>query len=442
MKKQIGRWTAGALAAVMPLTAAISLAGCGAAQQQGSPAVKGNYESLTQVEMPESIGDDDWEAQLAIREENPLSEDFIRAVNRFSYASAAQILKGKADVENRNYSPVSLYYALALAAQGAEGDTKEEFLAVLGMHDQEELSEECGRMFRRLYLDNKVSKLKLADSLWLKEGECFKEGFLKTAQNDFYASVFQVDFADPETGKAMGQWIAEQTNGTLMPELESNENEMLAIINTVYLYDEWQDRFLEEFNTEDTFTPASGEPMTCEYMNREFDFNAYCEGEGYTGTSLRLKNTGCMVLILPDEGVNMEELLTEEKLREMFENRDRKSVTVDVSLPKFKFQDSMELTEILKEMGMENAFDSMKADFSSVTDEQIYVSRVKQETHIGIDEKGAEASAYTIVEREAGAAEMESEIYELKYNRPFLFGIVNNLGIPLFLGICNVPEQV
>lgn len=424
-KSNIWKWTAGLLAAVM------SLMGCSAGSR---------CKSLTQVVNPESIREDDWEARIALREENPLSEQFIGALNRFSYSSAAHILKENADSKNRNYSPVSLYYALALTAQGAEGDTKAEFQDLLGMDDKDELAEACGKLFRRLYLDNQVSRFKLADSLWLKEGEEFKKGFLETARNDFYASLFQVDFTDPKTGTAMGQWISEQTNGTLMPEFETNEYEMLSIVNTVYLYDEWQDRFQEDFNQEDVFTLASGEQVTCEYMNREFDFHDYYEGEGYKGTSLRLKNTGCMVLILPDEGVNVQELLTEETLKDMFENRERKSASVEVSLPKFKFGDSMELAEILKTMGMENAFDVEKANFSSMTDEQIYISKVKQETHIGIDEKGAEASAYTIVEMECGAA-MVSEIYELNYNRPFLFGIVSDIGVPLFLGICNVPEQ-
>lgn len=427
MKKRMKRWAAGFLAAAIPL------AGCQAGTQ-------GSYESLTQVELPAGIGADDWEKQMKVREENPLSEAFLESVNQFSYATAARILSENADTENRNYSPISLYYALALTAQGAEGDTAEEFRELLGMEDKEAFAGECARLFRRLYLDHDVSKLKLADSIWMQAGKAFKEDFLRTAGEDFYASMFQADFADPKTGKAMGQWIADQTNGTLSPEFEPNEDERMAIVNTIYLYDEWSEPFDEAFNTTDTFTLASGEAVTCEYMNREFDFSAYYEGEGYRGTALRLKNTGSLVLILPDEGVKIQELLTENTLKDMFENREREYVPVDVSLPKFAFGDSMELAEPLKELGMDRAFAPLEADFSGMTKEQIYISRIRQETHIGINEDGAEASAYTVVEMEAGAAETMSEVYELKYDRPFLFGIVSDAGIPLFLGICNVPE--
>lgn len=394
------------------------------------------------MEYPERIGNDDWEDRIALREENPLSEEFMQAVNDFSYASAARILKEKETGENSNYSPVSLYYALALAAQGAEGDTEKEFLKVLGMEDKGTLAEECGRFFRRIYLDNEVSRFKLADSLWLKEGEKFRDGFLKTAQDDFYASLFQADFTNPKTGEAMGQWISDQTNGILMPEFKTNEDEMLAIINTVYLYDEWKERFTEEENTEGLFTLASQDQVTCEYMNRKFDFSPYYEGEGYRGTALRLKNTGSMVLILPDEGVDVQDLLTEETLKDIFENRERESVTAQVSLPKFRFGDSMELADLLKGMGLEAAFDVVQADFSSMSDEPIFVSGIKQETHIGIDEKGAEASSYTVIEMEVRAAEQEPKVCKLDYRRPFLFGIVSDTGVPLFLGICNEPERV
>lgn len=434
MKKCIWKYAAGA--AVMTMV----LSGCGTAKGQEPDETK-SCRSVTRVQEPESIDFEDWDARRALQEANPVSEKFIGAVNRFSYASAAQLLRTGTDTKNQNYSPLSLYYALALAAQGSEGSTEEELLKLLGMEDKAALADECGKLFRRLYIDHKVSKQKLANSLWLKKGQNFRKKFLKTAQDDFYTSVFEADFENPETGKAMGRWISDQTGGTLAPELKTYPEEALAIINTVYLYDEWQQRFMESANTKDTFTTASGEQMTCEYMNRKFDFHSYYKGDGYTGTALGLKGAGSMVFILPDEGVEIKELLTEDSLRDMFGNRERESATVTVSLPKFRFEDSMELIPVLQEMGLLEAFEALKADFSSMTDEQIFISEVKQETHIEVVESGVEASAYTEIAMAAGAAMTEEKNYELKYNRPFLFGIISDVETPLFIGICNMPNQ-
>ena len=69
-----------------------------------------------------------------------MPESFLEAVRQFSWGSAALLLEETE--ENRNYSPLSLYYALALAAQGASGTTEQEFLDLLGVGDREELAED------------------------------------------------------------------------------------------------------------------------------------------------------------------------------------------------------------------------------------------------------------------------------------------------------------
>lgn len=415
------------------------LAGCG--NMSGADETKNTYESLTRVKEPEKIGYEDWEKKIELREENPVSGEFIRAVNEFSYRSAAELLGGNQNVGNRNYSPLSLYYALALTAQGAGGETEAEFLELLGMEDKETLASECGRLFRRLYEDNEISRTKLADSLWMRQGQTFNKAFLETAGEDFYASLFPVDFGTEETGKAMGQWIADQTGGLIAPEIQTSAEDVLAIINTVWLYDEWGRCFQEELNTEAPFTRASGEEIICEYMNQELDSQIYYKGENYAGTSLGLKNAGSMFLILPDEGVDVRELLTEEKLKEMFTGQEGAFGKVKLSLPKFRFGDSADMMPLLRKMGLLSAFDNTAADFSEMTDEQIFISLVKQETFVGINENGVEAAAYTLVEATGGCAPAESEICELNFDRPFLFGIISDTGVPLFLGICEDPLQ-
>lgn len=118
-----------------------------------------------------------------MRENNPVSAEFVGAAQAFSYDSAARLLAE--GTKNRNYSPLSLYYALALTAQGAEGKTEEEMLAVLGMKDKAELAAQCGNLYRLLYRSHEYSRLKLANSLWTQQGLAFKDGFLGTAQDDF-----------------------------------------------------------------------------------------------------------------------------------------------------------------------------------------------------------------------------------------------------------------
>lgn len=438
VRKQISKW---GRAAVCGLAAMACLSGCTRGKSLtvavNPSKTDAPVQSMTQVKQPEGIGYEDFKARNALREENALSDAFVGSVKRFSYDSAGRIL-AQSD-ENRNYSPVSLYFALALAAEGAEGKTGEEFFALLGVDDREELADQCRKLYRLLYVDNECGRQALANSLWIAQGLPLKEAYLTTAQEDFYASLFSVDFGSPETGKAIGKWISDQTNGTLEPQITTSPQEVMSIINTVYFNDQWINEFVQSANRKGSFTAADGTEVECEYMYSEYSAYSYFEGDGYAGTSLGFKNGGSIRFILPDEGAGVKTLVEQEgKLQEMFEPQKEVHAMVKLSLPKFTFGDSLELTELLQDMGLREAFTG-QADFSAMTDGQAVISWVKQETHIGLDENGVEASAYTEIALAGGA--MEESFYELNLNRPFLYGIMSKEGVPLFIGVCNNPAQ-
>jgi len=172
---------------------------------------------LLDVVYPEVYAFDDYETRMTIRDQNPVDDTFIEAINDFSYRTAAQLLSD--DGLNKSYSPLSLYYALSLAASGAREDTAAELLDVLGVKDTETLTQQCGNLYRMLYYENEIGKLKIANSIWLDNDYLgqpvkFEDDFVKQAANDFYASSHHVDFAQADTGKQMAAWIAEQTQGT------------------------------------------------------------------------------------------------------------------------------------------------------------------------------------------------------------------------------------
>jgi serpin B len=243
---------------------------------------------------PKGIAFEDSDALRELRDSNPVNEDTVAAIDRFSYNTASQILKDSKT--NGCYSPLSLYYALALAAAGAEGSTQDELLDLLGAGDITELSEQCGNLYRLLYTDNKISRLKLANSLWLDnemDGQkiSFKDSFIENAVHHFYASLFTVDFADESAGKAMGQWISDNTNGALAPEFQMDAQQIMSILNTVYFYDQWIDRFDADKTEEDTFYLENSEETVNDFMNMTYASHGFSKGDGYTRSSLGLRKT-------------------------------------------------------------------------------------------------------------------------------------------------------
>ena len=114
MRKNFLRWMAGMTALMMTVT--------GCSMKPGGSGV------LTEPAALQAVDYEDYDTRWKIREENPVDDGLVEAVNRFSWKTASEILGAKEG--NRNYSPLSLYYALALAAQGAKGNTQKEFLTL------------------------------------------------------------------------------------------------------------------------------------------------------------------------------------------------------------------------------------------------------------------------------------------------------------------------
>lgn len=396
---------------------------------------KGSTSPLVNVVFPKAYAFDDAEARYEVVDKNPVDESFLESVKGFSYKTSSKILSEREG--NINYSPISMYYALSVAASGSGGDTAKELYGLLGATSPEKQAQQCGNLFRLLYTDNEISKLKIANSLWMDKNISWKEGFVNNAAKNFYASTYSVDFEDTNTGKAMSKWISENTNGNLNPEIEVTSAQILSIINTVCFYDEWTDKFDKKNTAEDKFFLADGTSKDCDFMNNTFPAATFFRGHGYTRSALSLKNSGQMVFILPDEGVSPKELISSpEKMKEAFEGGEVACGEVVWKVPKFSFGSKMDLADTVKSLGVKSAFER-EADFSAITDHEAFFSQISQNTHISIDENGVEASAFTDLDYDFSP--MPTDKAEMILDRPFVYGIVSSDGTLLFAGICENP---
>lgn len=437
---------------ILCMAFAFSFCACKAGEQEPRPETDrpaasprpdaGGPELMNAVRYPDAISFEDYEARRDNREQNAPDERFLAGMDDFAFHTAAAVLGLSTD--NANYSPLSLYLALALGATGAEGQTQREMLSLLGVDDEARLRDQCAKLYRFLYTDNEISKLKIANSLWLDnevQGQrvAFSEAFCKAAADDFYASVFGADFASEDTGLAMSQWVSENTNGTLSPGFEADPDKLLSILNTVYFYDEWTDAFNESSTAPGTFHAPAGD-VRADFMNRTTS-GSFTRGDGFTRSSLGLKNMGGMLFILPDEGVSVQDLMrSDDSVKALFQGGTEDYGEVIWSLPKFSYGCRYDLADTLRQLGMASAFDPETADFSAITDAPAWLSSVTQQTHIAIDERGVEASAYTELGY-AGAGLPQSRA-EMILDRPFIYGITSSSGVLLFMGVCFDPTAV
>jgi hypothetical protein len=151
--------------------------------------------------------------------------------------------------------------------------------------------------------------------------------------------------------------------------------------------------------------------------------------------------------LLPKEGITVDELvagLDGEELNRILTGR--KDTTVYTAIPKFETDFDIEMSGVLKTMGMPLAFDPEKADFKALGESEegnISISRVIHKTFMSVGEQGTKAGAATLVEMVDEAILLEEEPKEVLLNRPFVYMLVDcETWTPFFIGtMMHVNEE-
>ena len=353
----------------------------------------------------------------------------------------AELLYGQ---ENLCCSPVSLYYALALAGSGAAGETQQEIYDVLGVRDTQTLSEKADALYNTLYRDEKHCKVYLANSLWMHKDVNFYKSYTDNAKDRLHAECFAVDFNGPKTDKTISNWVHEHTKGLLKPSIRTDADTVAVLLNTVYFKANWVDEFSKKRTAQDAFYRADGTAVQCDFMHADRAGNAVAV-EGYTMASIPFEGNVRMFFLLPDEGETLDGLLESRGLAELLNETAAEYREVQWSVPKFSVKSKLNVIPALKRMGVQRAFSDTQADFSAMCDVSklpggiAYISQVEQEVAFSLDEEGVEAAAYTEINMNCGSAAPPEETIVMNLNRPFLYGVRDGEGTVLFLGRCDDP---
>ena len=174
-----------------------------------------------------------------------------------------------------------------------------------------------------------------------------------------------------------------------------------------------------------------------------FQVAEYNWGDHFSSVSLPLQNNGHMKLILPHEGYTPADLLDDKQVKKLMVSNGNysksKSPMITLSIPKFDVSSTINLSDGLNALGITDIFDADKSDFTPLTDstDEIYLSKAEQNTRVLIDEEGCKAASVTVLMEEAMGASIDHENFIL--DRPFIFEIMSETGLPLFVGIVNQP---
>ena len=342
--------------------------------------------------------------------------------------------------KNTLISPLSVLYALAMTANGADGDTLAQMEQVLGM-DVDNLNS-----YMLAYLDllpeTKDYKMSLANSIWFKDDPNFtvEQSFLQTNADYYGAGAYKAAF-DEGTRNDINNWVKEHTDG-MIPEIidEIPDEAIMYLVNALAFDAKWADEYEEHQIREGRFTMEDGTRQDVDMMHSEE--YTYLEDDLATGFIKYYKDRRyAFVAMLPNEGVTVSQYvdsLTGEHLRELMNNPQ--DLTVFASIPKFETEYDIEMSEVLQEMGMTDAFNWRVADFSrlgtyNVDGMNICINRVLHKTFISVSEQGTRAGAATAVEMVAEGAMEIVEFKEVVLDRPFVYMLIDcETNLPFFIG--------
>lgn len=344
---------------------------------------------------------------------------------------------------NGVFSPLNIYMALAMLAETADGESRQQILNLLNAEDLDALRHQAEQLWRAHYYNDGLATSILGSSLWLDDSYTYNEDTVKTLADYYYASVFRGDLGTATMDNALRQWLNDNTGDLLQDQVSDitlPPNAPLALATTIFYQVQWQNPLGGNYTG--TFHSPTGDRQVT--FMKDFDlYGHYYWGEDFGAACLGLRDGSRMWLILPDEGKTPQDLLKSGYAMDMVLNsrsyQQYKQMQVSIDVPKFDITSDLQLKDALKTLGVADIF-GKDADFTAILPENddIFVEDIQHAARLMMDEEGISASAYTII-MVAGAAEPPTDRIDLVFDRPFLFVVESEDGLPIFAGTVCEP---
>nr|AHI48498.1 serine protease inhibitor [Penaeus japonicus] len=341
-------------------------------------------------------------------------------------------------------SPFSIMTALGMTYAGAKGNTEEEMRSVLHLTQE---SEAVHNAFQDVVSDIKTEapeyELRTSNMAYVSNKLSLLSEFANTLKEKYLSSSKVVDFGESEAvRKEINDIVEKETNSKikdLIPSGVLNSLTRMVLVNAVYFKGLWQNQFNESETYDQEFWISAEESVQVPMMHIKKKFR-YFNHKGLNSTILAMDYKGSrlsMVFVLPNKRDGLAEVEAKLADTDLYAiDRGLHSVEVEVSLPKFKLEESLELVEYLQGMGMKDLFDEGKSDLSGISgNRDLFVSNVIHKAFLEVNEKGSEAAAATVVGIVLCAHIGPEEDYKFEADHPFFFYIKDKLSnIILFSG--------
>ncbi|MFP4402322.1 MAG: serpin family protein [Candidatus Nanoarchaeia archaeon] len=386
-------------------------------------------------------------------------EEVVRANNAFPFNLYYEL--DKEEDGNLFFSPYSIFAALAITYEGANGQTAEEMREVFDFPDTEILRSNFAAIYNTINQNQENYELKTSNALWAQQDYEFLDDYTTTISRYYGGETTNLDFRDQaeESRKTINSYVESETEGkikNLFPENSLN-SALLVITNAIYFKGDWREKFDESNTREEEFKVNSNTTVMADMMHLDPAENSrfnYADLEQLQILELPYKGEEVsMLILLPKQGefynyesqeretlnYTLEDIeLSQEKLNE-YKSAMEETEFSSISIPKFEFNTKYQMKELLTNLGMPLAF-TEGADFSSMDGTTtLYIDKVIHQAFVSVNEEGTEAAAATGVVMVQDLVAMSNTF---RADHPFIFVIQHKeTDSILFMGRVVDPTQ-
>ena len=349
--------------------------------------------------------------------------------------------------KNVFYSPFSIVSAMGLTDLAAKGETKEQIEKALHIDDPEAFRQEMMNYLAK-NKESDTTYFRSANAIWLSDqlvlSDSSKTDFFEPATKYFEGFSGQLDFqGDIEKSKeTIKDWVSDNTDG-FIDNYDSSvtEDTFADIMNAIYFYGEWKNKFKAEDTVDGEFHGINGD--TTEKMMKLSGKNMsyLADKDGITALAVPYSdgNLEMDIMMSADESKTINDVFDPAKADEILDELDNadEAKLGTFRLPKFSMDAKFNnLSEIFKSWGMDAAF-SDSADFTGLAD-KMYISDIAHQAKLEVDEEGSRAAAVTEVTLGITSIQMPEDEVDFIVDRPFVFVIRDKEnGLILFTGRIN-----
>lgn len=351
-----------------------------------------------------------------------------------------------ATTENSVFSPYSLSVALGMTAAGAQGESAQQIVDVLGLGaTTASLSDAFVGLNQKIDAATTGAGVtfRTANALFPQPGHPFKEAYLTVLRTCFHGDTQPLNYRASEAARqTINDWVAEKTEQKitdLIPQGALAADTRLTLVNAVYFKGAWQRPFNPSQTRPRTFTSSNADALQVPFMHQT---GSYAYSETAEAQLLEIPYAGgrlALTLLLPKPGATLAQAAAP-----LFQNHAKaglRTVSATIAIPKFTFSSFQNAETTLRLLGIRDVFDPGHADLSAMDGTRdLSLTAVVHQAFIEVNETGTEAAAATGAVMSTTSLPPPPEVTFIA-DRPFAFAIRENAsGTLLFLGTLANPK--